>query len=245
MWFLKFICLYLLQLGNTHKGEIATFQSRRTGDAKASPIRPSRFGVNLKQDITMGTAQVEVMSPVCTFVRPKRFVKSQSFNHRKTLSQPETQLAEIVESLSKFTFAVSSVDSVKEEPDDEKEYMAKCECCGLAEECTPGYVARMKAMYCGRLLCGLCGEAVKEERMRMGPVTSMEDALSAHMKICFKFNTFTRQDPAADLAQAMRQILRKSIELGTPPKTKGLLWQRAGLSRSETFSNRGHRKSLP
>lgn len=192
----------------------------------------------------MGTGQVELMtmSPVCTFVRPKSFVKSQSFkehHHRKTQSD---DIAEIVESLSKITF---TVPAVKEEPEEEQEYMAKCECCGLLEECTPGYVARMKATFCGKLVCGLCGEAVKEERMRMGPETSMEDALCAHMKICFKFNTFTRQDPAADLARAMRQILRRSIELGAPAKPKGQLWQRAGLSRSETFSSRGNRKSIP
>lgn len=195
----------------------------------------------------MGTAQVEVMSPVCTFVRPKRFVTSQSFKEHliRIRSQPEPDLAVIVESLSKFSFKVPAVASVKEKPEVEQEYMSKCECCGITEECTPGYVARMKAMFCGRLVCGLCGEAVKEERMRMGPETSMESALCAHMKICFKFNTFTRQDPAADLAQAMRQILRRSIELGTFPKPKAKSWQRAGLSRSETFSNRGYPKSLP
>lgn len=225
-------------------GDIATFKSR-SGDAEASPIRSPRFATPRRN---MGTAQVELMtmSPVCTFVRPKSFVKSQSFKEhhlRKTLSQPtessRDDIAEIVESLSKFTF------TVKEEAEEEQEYMAKCECCGLLEECTPGYVARMKATFCGKLVCGLCGEAVKEERMRMGPETSMEDALCAHMKICFKFNTFTRQDPAADLAQAMRQILRRSIELGAPAKPKGQLWQRAGLSRSETFSSRGVRKSIP
>lgn len=178
------------------------------------------------------------MSPVCTFVRPKSFVKSQSFKDHHLRKTPD-DINEIVESLSKITF------SVKEETEEEQEYMAKCECCGLMEECTPGYVSRMKATYCGKLVCGLCGEAVNEERMRMGPETSMEDALIAHMKICFKFNTFTRQDPAADLAQAMRQILRRSIELGAPAKPKGQLWQRAGLSRSETFSSRGGRKSIP
>lgn len=193
----------------------------------------------------MGTAQVELMpmSPVCTFVRPKKsFVKSQSFKEHHLRQAPQPDIAELVESLSKFTF---TVPAVKEEPEEEQEYMAKCECCGLTEECTPGYVARMKATFCGKLVCGLCGEAVKEERMQMGPQTSMEDALAAHMKICFKFNTFTRQDPAKDLAQAMRQILRRSIELGAPTKPKGQLWQRAGLSRSETFSSRGGRKSLP
>ena len=194
----------------------------------------------------MGTAQVELMpmSPVCTFVRPKKsFVKSQSFKEHHLRKAPaRDDIAEIVESLSKITF---TVPSVKEEVDEDEEYMAKCECCGLMEECTQGYVARMKATFCGKLVCGLCGEAVKEERMRMGPQTSMEDALAAHMKICFKFNTFTRQDPAKDLADAMRQILRRSIEIGAPTKPKGQLWQRAGLSRSETFSSRGGRNSLP
>lgn len=234
MWFLA-VELF------TKDGDIATLKSR-SGDAEASPIRSPRFVRRLSN---MGSGQVELMtmSPVCTFVRPKSLVKSQSFkeHHLRKTTQPD-DIAEIVESLSKFTF---TVPAVKEEPEEEQEYMAKCECCGLLEECTPGYVARMKATFCGKLVCGLCGEAVKEERMRMGPETSMEDALCAHMKICFKFNTFTRQDPAAELAQAMRQILRRSIELGAPAKPKGQLWQRAGLSRSETFSSRGGRKSIP
>lgn len=75
----------------------------------------------------MGQVELMTMSPVCTFVRPKSFAKSQSFkehHHRKTQSE---DLAEIVESLSKITF---TVPAVKEEPEEEQEYMAKCECCG-------------------------------------------------------------------------------------------------------------------
>lgn len=177
------------------------------------------------------------MTPVGNIVRADGFVKSQSFQEhhhhllRQTLSQPESDdIADIVESLSKFTFAVPAVDEAEEE----QEYMAKCECCGLIEECTPGYVARMKETFCGRLVCGLCGEAVKEERLRMGPETSMDDAVCAHMKICLNYNSFTRQDPAAHLAQAMCQILR-SIDSGAPLRPRGRLWSRAGLSRSETF----------
>lgn len=82
------------------------------------------------------------------------------------------------------------MDFVKEEFDDEKEYMVKCECCGLVEECILGYVVCMKVMYCGCLFCGFCGEVVKEERMCMGLVIFMEDVFSVYMKICFKFNIF-------------------------------------------------------
>lgn len=209
------------------------------GITQGLQIDPSGLLSVASNESNMGTAQVELMAPATTFV------KAQSFKERHLCkAQSEsTDIAEIVESLSKFTFTVP-VQAVQEEKEEEREYMAKCECCGLLEECTPAYVSRVKAIFCNRLVCGLCAEAVKEERFRMGPKTAMEDALTAHMKICYKFNTFTRQDPAADLAMAMRQILRRSIELGATPKPKGRLWQRAGLSRSETFSTRSQRKSL-
>ncbi|XP_073393790.1 uncharacterized protein [Physcomitrium patens] len=194
----------------------------------------------------MGSAQVELM---CSFTRPESFVESQSLQEhhhllRKTLSQPESNdIAEIVGSLSDFTFTSIPVEEDAEE--EQQECMAQCECCGLTEECTQGYIARTKETFCGRLVCGLCGEAVKEERLRMGPETSMDDAVCAHMKLCLKYNTFTRQDPAAHLAQAMRQILRRSVESGAPQRPRGHLWQRAGISRSKTFSSGDIRKSLP
>jgi hypothetical protein len=94
-----------------------------------------------------------------------------------------------------------------------------CECCGLREECTPAYVERMRAISCGRFVCGLCVEAVKEEMKRMGEGTAMEDALHAHMNMCVQFKSAPRLDPVVHLASALRQILRRSVQDSRSPKT--------------------------
>ncbi|KAI3498948.1 hypothetical protein L1887_34737 [Cichorium endivia] len=36
----------------------------------------------------------------------------------------------------------------------------KCDCCGLTEECTPGFIERIRERYQGKWICGLCGEAI-------------------------------------------------------------------------------------
>ncbi|KAJ7565959.1 hypothetical protein O6H91_02G082800 [Diphasiastrum complanatum] len=43
---------------------------------------------------------------------------------------------------------------------------AKCECCGLVEECTAHYIERIRGGFCDRFICGLCAGAVKEEQCR-------------------------------------------------------------------------------
>ncbi|CAM6008405.1 unnamed protein product [Sphagnum balticum] len=169
----------------------------------------------------------------------------------------------MVETFSQFSLTVPEEEEEEEEEDSSssREIVSKCECCGLAEECTAAYMEKTKALFCGRFVCGLCSEAVKEERRRLGggggggdsddaaAAPGMEEALFSHMKVCIKFNTSTRADPAAHLASAMRQILRRSVEqLGVTPSRpmRDRLWQRSGLSRSETFSARGQRNlSLP
>ncbi len=170
----------------------------------------------------------------------------------------------MVQTFSQFSLTVPEEEEEEEEEEDSsspsREIVSKCECCGLAEECTAAYMEKTKALFCGRFVCGLCSEAVKEERRRLGgggggdsddaaAAPGMEEALFSHMKLCIKFNTSTRADPAAHLATAMRQILRRSVEqLGVTPSRpmRDRLWQRSGLSRSETFSARGQRNlSLP
>jgi hypothetical protein len=173
----------------------------------------------------------------------------------------------MVETFSQFSLTVTEEEEEEEEEDSSsssREIVSKCECCGLAEECTAAYMEKTKALFCGRFVCGLCSEAVKEERRRLGgggggggggdsddaaTAPGMEEALFSHMKVCIKFNTSTRADPAAHLATAMRQILRRSVEqLGVTPSRpmRDRLWQRSGLSRSETFSAGGQRNlSLP
>lgn len=85
---------------------------------------------------------------------------------------------------------------------------ARCECCGMSEECTPEYIRGVRARFAGRLVCGLCAEAVAEEagKKKGG---EREAALAAHMAVCRRFNGFGRTHPALFQADAMRHILRK------------------------------------
>ncbi|KAK1323461.1 hypothetical protein QJS10_CPA02g01194 [Acorus calamus] len=88
----------------------------------------------------------------------------------------------------------------------------QCECCGLSEDCTQAYIRRVRDRYCGRWVCGLCSEAVKEESQRLGHSHHIivGEAVSAHMEICMKYNRTTRLNPSKSLARAMSDILKKS-----------------------------------
>ncbi|XP_077210892.1 uncharacterized protein LOC143846346 [Tasmannia lanceolata] len=88
---------------------------------------------------------------------------------------------------------------------------AKCECCGLSEECTPEYIRRVREKYYGKWICGLCSEAVKEEVGKKG--LGVEEALGAHMSVCVRFNRIGRTYPALFHAEAVREILKKSNRL--------------------------------
>ncbi|WOL09140.1 hypothetical protein Cni_G17893 [Canna indica] len=85
---------------------------------------------------------------------------------------------------------------------------AKCECCGMSEECTPEYIKRVRDKFSGRWICGLCSEAVKEEMVKNGG--RQREALEAHMSVCVKFNRIGRTNPVLFQAEAMREILRKN-----------------------------------
>ncbi|KAM0853209.1 hypothetical protein ACQ4PT_051236 [Festuca glaucescens] len=89
---------------------------------------------------------------------------------------------------------------------------AKCECCGMSEECTPEYIHGVRGRFSGRWVCGLCAEAVTEEAEKSG--TSREEALRTHMGVCKRFNGFGRTHPVLFQAEAMREILRKRSKLG-------------------------------
>lgn len=100
--------------------------------------------------------------------------------------------------------------------------LVQCECCGLAEECTPAYIAQVRDMNCGKWVCGLCAEAVKEERGRCGGFGEEEEALQAHMSFCKQFNNDKagKESPVADLAAAMRLLLRRSVDAGSPSSSR-------------------------
>nr|GMD87125.1 uncharacterized protein LOC109163807 [Ipomoea batatas] len=73
--------------------------------------------------------------------------------------------------------------------------LAKCECCGLKEDCTQAYISEVKEKFDGKWLCGLCSEAVRDEIIR-GNNTSrhmmfvgIEDAVKAHMSFCRKYKS--------------------------------------------------------
>ncbi|KAJ9168144.1 hypothetical protein P3X46_019703 [Hevea brasiliensis] len=97
---------------------------------------------------------------------------------------------------------------------------AKCDCCGLTEECTPVYIARVRERYGGRWICGLCSEAVKDETCRSQKDIDTEEALERHMKFCQQFRSSSPPtNPSEDLISAMKILFRRS--LNSPRKKKG------------------------
>ncbi|CAN1828008.1 hypothetical protein LINPERHAP1_LOCUS32095 [Linum perenne] len=98
---------------------------------------------------------------------------------------------------------------------------ARCECCGLTEECTPEYIERVRERYNGKWVCGLCGEAVKDEIVRKKTeeeenLISTDEALARHISFCKKFASLPPVDPTLHLISAMRQIMRRSFD--SPPR---------------------------
>ncbi|KAJ1258445.1 hypothetical protein BS78_10G075300 [Paspalum vaginatum] len=91
---------------------------------------------------------------------------------------------------------------------------AKCECCGFTEECTPAYIAAVRAEYLGRWVCGLCAEAVGDEIRREGTITTAE-ALDRH--VAFARAPARRRAAAAedDLVAAVARLLRRCLD--SPP----------------------------
>ncbi|KAL1341138.1 hypothetical protein HN51_027608 [Arachis hypogaea] len=99
---------------------------------------------------------------------------------------------------------------------------AICDCCGLREECTIGYIERIRERYHGKWVCGLCGEAVKDEIVRSERLLSTEEAMTKHMNFCKKFITSgPPTNPTVHLISAMRQILRKSLE-NSPTRVRSM-----------------------
>uniref|UniRef100_A0A1D1Z105 ATP-dependent Clp protease ATP-binding subunit ClpX n=1 Tax=Anthurium amnicola TaxID=1678845 RepID=A0A1D1Z105_9ARAE len=109
---------------------------------------------------------------------------------------------------------------------------AKCECCGMSEECTPEYIRRVRDRFCGRWICGLCSEAVKEEVEKKG--AGKEEAVHAHMSVCARFNKFGRTHPVLYQAEAMREILKRcsSRSKSSSPREKTGAPKKGGITRS-------------
>nr|XP_027190043.1 uncharacterized protein LOC101495794 [Cicer arietinum] len=105
----------------------------------------------------------------------------------------------------------------------------ECECCGLKEECTSSYMREVEENYCGKWVCGLCCEAVKE---RVGPSSkvTIQDALKSHRDFCQEYNASIRLNPKLSLTLSMREIAKRNLERR---KCKGLGITK--LSRSTTY----------
>ncbi|KAL3335239.1 hypothetical protein AABB24_031441 [Solanum stoloniferum] len=107
---------------------------------------------------------------------------------------------------------------------------AKCECCGLTEECTLSYIETIRQRYQGKWICGLCAEAIKDEIIRCEMLITAEEALNRHLNFCKNFSSSRPPlNPTVHLIDAMRQILRRSFESpkllrsmsSSPPETSG------------------------
>lgn len=97
---------------------------------------------------------------------------------------------------------------------------AKCECCGMSEECTPEYIEKVREKFSGKWICGLCAEAVKEEIEKNGG--KKEEALDTHMHACVRFNKFGRAYPVLFQAEAMREMLKKNAGRGGGLRAKSI-----------------------
>ncbi|KAK2966264.1 hypothetical protein RJ640_003321 [Escallonia rubra] len=87
--------------------------------------------------------------------------------------------------------------------------VAKCACCGLMEECTAGYVRRVREEYKGRWICGMCGEPVKEEVAAIG----IGEVLDRHRSFRDGFRSSGPPPNAAeDLIRALKQILLRGLD---------------------------------
>lgn len=84
----------------------------------------------------------------------------------------------------------------------------KCECCEMSEECSEEYTHEARDMFCGKFICGLCGEAVKETMHKNGG--KGKEAVDEHMKVCVKFNKMGRSYPVLYQVEAIKKILKKA-----------------------------------
>ncbi|KAF8388716.1 hypothetical protein HHK36_025396 [Tetracentron sinense] len=132
---------------------------------------------------------------------------------------------------------------------------AKCESCGLTEECTPAYIARVRERHQGRWICGLCAEAVKDEIFRSERLISTEEALNRHMNFFKKFRSSSPPpNPTEHLISVTRQLLRRSLDspramrsIPNSPLRKDQEVLRPPLARSEscfpTLASLNHSKT--
>lgn len=111
-------------------------------------------------------------------------------------------VSDVSEEMKKY-YKIEEKEEVKE---------VECECCGMKEECTEGYIREVEACFCGEWVCGLCSAAVKERVLGGRGVCNinMRDALTSHRDFCRHYNSTTRLNPKLSLTLSMRDIVNKS-----------------------------------
>ncbi|CAM8991746.1 unnamed protein product [Rhodiola kirilowii] len=114
--------------------------------------------------------------------------------------------------------------------------MVKCECCELIEECTEYYINQVKSAFQGKWLCGLCSEAVRDEASKFKNSaehsSTTEDAVQAHISFCGK----SRSNPAIQVADGMKQMLRR-ISPSTSPTAESKAAKKFARSSSMSSSH--------
>ena len=103
----------------------------------------------------------------------------------------------------------------------------------MSEDCTAEYINRVREKFSGKMICGLCSEAVNEEMEKNGG--KREEALNEHMSACVRFNRFGRTHPVLFQAEAMRELLKNSRAKSISPRDKkGGNVKRGGIARSSS-----------
>ncbi|XVF48537.1 hypothetical protein PTKIN_Ptkin03bG0198700 [Pterospermum kingtungense] len=144
--------------------------------------------------------------------REKNIVSSHSQTNG-TVHKSRLSMEGLQRTISDISFELSkeAIDQNATLPPISEVEDAKCECCGMSEECTPEYISQVRDKFLGKLVCGLCAEAINEETEKNGG--KREEALNEHMSACVRFNRFGRTHPVLYQAEAMREILKKSSRI--------------------------------
>nr|CAD1843204.1 unnamed protein product [Ananas comosus var. bracteatus] len=94
-----------------------------------------------------------------------------SFSLKKFANNPQKprkfSMEGLQRTISDLSFELSKDATETQLPPISEVEDAKCECCGMSEECTQEYIRRVRDKFNGKWI-GLCSEAVKEEAEKNG-----------------------------------------------------------------------------
>ncbi|KAL6208099.1 hypothetical protein ACLB2K_019051 [Fragaria x ananassa] len=121
--------------------------------------------------------------------------------------------------MASFSLMEESAAAVADEVE-----LVTCHCCGLEEECTPGYIALEKKKHQGRWICGLCATAIEDDKMKLQREITVDEAIRRHVKLIENFwssSSRSMDSPAADekeeettdlLISKVMQLLRRTLD---------------------------------